>query len=507
MDTLNALLEELEKAQLVRRAPGEELALMFKHALTQEAAYESLLIKRRREIHRLVGDAIEKIYPEQLDEYAALLASHYGQAGDDVKTVEYAIRAGDRAAKISAYREARFHFTNSLQVLPRLADTEHNLRTRIDTTIKLINVAWGIDNAEVNLQRLFGAEELAQKLPVQDRISLARISYWIGRVYSYRNEHIKAVAYNDRVMILARESDDEQMIGLASALEGRTLFLQGHFGKAVPLLEKALPHLEHLGDWYEWILAQVFLAICRAAQGDYELGRALGQEAIQMALKVNDRASLVIAHLMAARVEFMSGDLNRMLDTVRAWTNEAESTNPLVHYMALGFQAWAESRLGMHEAAHLTMALCEAAAVQLGGPLIFADWFAAARAEIELNAGDAPGAIRLAQHAVEEARAAGGIFSEAVAQCVWGQALGTAPGTEHAEIEAHLGRALRLFEEGDALVEKARTLVARGRLRLAIGELDGARADFRQATQQFQVSGLTHELEECRRLLESIPTI
>ncbi|MGE5265425.1 MAG: hypothetical protein ACM3S0_18755, partial [Acidobacteriota bacterium] len=77
-------LSQLESAQLVRRIGDEEDAYIFKHALTQDTAYQSLLLKRRREIHRLVAHAYEAQYGDRcLDDYAGILAQHYAEAGDD----------------------------------------------------------------------------------------------------------------------------------------------------------------------------------------------------------------------------------------------------------------------------------------------------------------------------------------------------------------------------------------------------------------------------------------
>ncbi len=116
---LAAQLAQIESAQLVRRLDDSDLAYLFKHALTQETAYESLLLKTRREIHRRVAQAYEKIYAERLTENAALLAQHYAEAGDDAKTLEYATRAGDAAARVYATAEAIAQYTLALQVARR----------------------------------------------------------------------------------------------------------------------------------------------------------------------------------------------------------------------------------------------------------------------------------------------------------------------------------------------------------------------------------------------------
>ena len=120
VDTLVAHLAQLEAAQLVRRAPDDDMAYQFKHALTLDSAYQSLLLKKRRDIHRSVAQAYEQVYPERLDEFAALLAAHYIQAGEDPKILEYAARAGHAAERIYAHTEAVAQYSHALKAAARI---------------------------------------------------------------------------------------------------------------------------------------------------------------------------------------------------------------------------------------------------------------------------------------------------------------------------------------------------------------------------------------------------
>lgn len=113
---LEGQLTKLENSDLVRRLSEAELAYLFKHTLTQETAYESLLLKTRRDIHLKVAQSYEKFYPDRLDEIAAMLAQHYCEAGDDAKTLEYDIRAGDVAARQYANAEAVVHYAGAIRV-------------------------------------------------------------------------------------------------------------------------------------------------------------------------------------------------------------------------------------------------------------------------------------------------------------------------------------------------------------------------------------------------------
>lgn len=116
---LDGQLTQLEKSDLVRRLSESELAYLFKHTLTQETAYESLLLKTRREIHLKVAQSYEKFYGDRLDEFAALLAQHYGEAQEDEKTLEYEIRAGDVAARQYANAEAVMHYSGAIELAQR----------------------------------------------------------------------------------------------------------------------------------------------------------------------------------------------------------------------------------------------------------------------------------------------------------------------------------------------------------------------------------------------------
>lgn len=112
----------LENADLVRPLRETDRAYTFRHALTQESAYGSLMFKSRREIHRRVAAAYESLYPERLDEFAARLADHYAEAGDRAKTLVYAEHAGDVALRVYAVTEAVGHYTRALENARQLGE-------------------------------------------------------------------------------------------------------------------------------------------------------------------------------------------------------------------------------------------------------------------------------------------------------------------------------------------------------------------------------------------------
>ena len=97
-DELNRLLNDLQLGEFIYEQPAVgDTEYIFKHALTQEVAYNSILIERRKQLHERTGAALETLYASSLEDHLAELAHHYGRANNPDKAVEYLTRAGQQA--------------------------------------------------------------------------------------------------------------------------------------------------------------------------------------------------------------------------------------------------------------------------------------------------------------------------------------------------------------------------------------------------------------------------
>jgi class 3 adenylate cyclase/tetratricopeptide (TPR) repeat protein len=121
-------LRELERRDLIRAVAGSTCAFTFRHALTQEAAYASLLVRHRRELHHRVAEGIEAASPDRLDDVAALLVHHYQASGDDEATLRFALLAGDTARRLYANSEAAAHYRTAIDAGLRLGAGSEVLR-------------------------------------------------------------------------------------------------------------------------------------------------------------------------------------------------------------------------------------------------------------------------------------------------------------------------------------------------------------------------------------------
>jgi predicted ATPase len=118
---LDRHLGALQRVELVREVMRKpELEYIFKHELARDAAYNTILLRRRRELHKLVGEAIEALFGDRAEEYAHRLAQHFAAGGDSDRSYRYYVMAGDAAAAMSANAEAADHFAHALQAAETL---------------------------------------------------------------------------------------------------------------------------------------------------------------------------------------------------------------------------------------------------------------------------------------------------------------------------------------------------------------------------------------------------
>jgi class 3 adenylate cyclase/tetratricopeptide (TPR) repeat protein len=120
---------------LYERGIYPQSTYIFKHALTQDVAYDSLLIKRKKEIHEGIGRTMESQYADRLEEHYELLAYHYARSASADKALKYLDLANQKAARLNAMEEAEAYFDEAMALLDTLPETEENRQRRISLVV------------------------------------------------------------------------------------------------------------------------------------------------------------------------------------------------------------------------------------------------------------------------------------------------------------------------------------------------------------------------------------
>ena len=180
-EELKSYLLNLQELEFIyEKSLFPELEYIFKHALTQEVAYNSLLLKRRKEIHERIGKAIEELYPDRLEEFYEMLAYHYASGESWEKAYQYLKLSGDKTLGTRSRWEPFRFYREALQALRKLPETEENKRRDIDVRLSLMATMMGLAFPEDSLEILQEGERLSRELG--DDRSLARFHGGLGLI-------------------------------------------------------------------------------------------------------------------------------------------------------------------------------------------------------------------------------------------------------------------------------------------------------------------------------------
>jgi tetratricopeptide (TPR) repeat protein len=290
----------------------------FKHALTHEVAYETLLQERRRGLHARIVEALEHLAPDRLGEQVEHLAHHALRGEVWGKALAYCRQAGDKALARSAYREAVGSFEQALGTLRQLPETRDTCGQAIDLRLALRSALMPSSDFGRVLAYLREAETLAAAL--DDPRRLGQVSNFLS-VHFYRiGAYDQAIAAAQRVLTLAMGSGEVVLHALANLRLGLAYHAQGEYRRAIDAFRETVASLE--GAQRRERFGQIIMpavhscamvAWCHAELGTFTEGRAPGDEGLRMAEGVDHPASLMVASWGVGLLALRQGDLPRAL--------------------------------------------------------------------------------------------------------------------------------------------------------------------------------------------------
>lgn len=315
-----AALNASEQAQLVRRVADpagdpQDLAYIFKHALVQDSAYESVTRHERKRLHRQVGKSLELIFSTQLDDIAALLAHHFEYAEEWDTALGYLLRAAEHARQAGARHEEADLLARAIAIAVKRQDPRViDLRIQRARALSMVT-RWAEARAEL--------DQVIQAVPVTDSarrasvlLDLAEVTQWLwdsAQSYKFAQEALEIAERLGRadlqtsaltLVALSQVSNGHTEQGIESydrlfsqttelnmplvrgmEFSGTALYWVGDLPKAIERNREALRHGQELGDAATIMRAMPNLAVSLASQGEYRTAfdvfgeaRAYGEE-------------------------------------------------------------------------------------------------------------------------------------------------------------------------------------------------------------------------------------
>jgi predicted ATPase len=240
-EALYRLLASLQRKEFLYEQPAfPEVAYLFKHALTQEVAYGTVLHDRRKALHERTAQALETLSRDNLDEHYSELAYHYTRSGNTVKAVEYLSLAGQQAVRRSANVEAITQFSAALELLKLLPDTSGRIQQELDLQVALgpaliATKGWAAPEVEKAYIR---AQDLCQQ--VGETAQLFPVLWGLWVFYYVREEFRKAYELGERLLTLAQRAQDSALLLEAHMTLGVILHPLGEFISARTHLQQSI---------------------------------------------------------------------------------------------------------------------------------------------------------------------------------------------------------------------------------------------------------------------------
>jgi len=293
-----------------------DLEYTFKHALTHEVAYGSLLHERQRALHARIVAAIETLYSNRLVEQVERLAHHAVRGEVWGKALTYLRQAGAKADARSANREAASYFEQALTALGHLPESRETQEQAIDLHFNLRISLAALGERERILEHLRAAEALANALGDERR--LARVNEYNARELSAQGEYEQAVTASERAIAMARTLDDYGLEVLATNILGYVYYHLGNYPRTVEVLRRNLVPLDSPvvgerfgGTGLPSAHSRSALALALAERGEFVEAVARCTEAIHIAEAVGFPPSVTVTYRGMGYLHLRRGDLHQ----------------------------------------------------------------------------------------------------------------------------------------------------------------------------------------------------
>ncbi len=361
-ETLVPVLSRLQIAEFIYEQPAfPEVEYTFKHALTQDVSYSSLVSERRRDVHARTAQAIESLFHAQLtDRRLRELAYHSAHSGNTEKAVEYYQRAGELALKQSAYTEAIRDLTHALDLLPALPSTPDRPQQELTLLVSLgscLMITKGYAAPEV--ERVYSrARELSHA--IGDLPQKFPVLFGLWRFHLVRGEYAAAGEVIEKIRCLSECMPGSDQFMQAQQALGLTAFRLGAFAAAREHLERSVDMYDpsaHGPENAQGVIGQdpgvsslAFLAwmLWHLGYPDQALQRS--QEAIARAREISHPYSLVFAlHFGTAVHRFRREGAMAQTQAEGVVALASEQGFPYFHAAGTYLRGWALAEQGRVE--------------------------------------------------------------------------------------------------------------------------------------------------------------
>jgi class 3 adenylate cyclase/tetratricopeptide (TPR) repeat protein/DNA-binding XRE family transcriptional regulator len=286
---LGEQLRTLQNLEFLYEQAGREPGFVFKHALTQDVAYATLLESRKRALHAAAGRALENLHADRLEEVYDRLAYHYARTDDAAKAVRYLTAFAGRAPGMPAHADAARALEDALGHIARLLAGEKD-KQLVATAVRLAASYYFLGRFRDTVELLEGQRGRLGQL--DDETLAGQFFFELAHAHSHLGDYQQAVAYAERAIEAAQRGGDPSAQGKAHYVLCKESMWVARFGEGLDHGRRAVSHLEGTGE--RWWLGQSLCwqginlyfmgdlnAALECAAGGFAIGEELGDHRLQ----------------------------------------------------------------------------------------------------------------------------------------------------------------------------------------------------------------------------------
>jgi predicted ATPase len=511
-EALQQELAKLVEAELLfqhGRPPGARY--QFKHALIRDAAYQSLLKKKRQQFHLRIAEVLEQRFPETCAAQPELLAHHFSEGQVAAKAVENLVLAGERAQQRGAVLEAVRHFRRGLDLIQGLPETLERRTQEIRMHIGIgMALEWTVGSSTPEVDSHYERAQ-ALCLPSDGTAPLFAALYGRYRCWHLQGQHVGAQQLAEELLALAERDQNTAHLVAAHRALGRTLFFQGKHADALTHLEKvtaiaATAELRAAIYRFDvadpWVFAQCYLSLALWLLGYPDRAAEQSRQALSLADGLDHTFTLAVALRYACRLHHLCRDPERTRATAeRALALSTEKGLPAFAGWARVLRGWALTEHGQGEQgiADIRQGL---AAVRTLGANMALTYYLILLAEACASTGRPEEGLPALAEAQDLAHATGESYWQAEIHRLQGELLWQHDPTAAENAEACLQQALAVARRQQARSLELRAAMSLARLWHQQGKTQAARELLAPVYGSFTEGFQTHDLQAARGLLE-----
>lgn len=304
-DELEPSLHDLEAADLIReKAVEPDLEYLFKHALTQDVAYDGLLRSEREQLHARAAQAIEAQFEGRIEEVTETLAHHWRHSGVTDKAVQYLMAAGRKAMERFALKESRAHYESAYEMLVAQPESADRDKVIVELLLDWAFLAYYEASLHQLKHLLLEHQELVNRVGTKEQEGMWIA--WLGLAYlTADGEMTKAIEALNEAVRLGREESNLEVIGYAQCWRTYALWFSGRFEEALLAGEEAYRIGQELVEHpYVWMKGALGLGVNQAMMGNYAEARRLSDELISYGERTRSSRAIAMGYLTKVSLSF-----------------------------------------------------------------------------------------------------------------------------------------------------------------------------------------------------------